>query len=87
MEQIKAVMQQLINVSEEELQGFLSKANLKQYKKQAILLSPGAVPNEIFFINKGLIRVFVIDQKGNEHTLHFALENQFITDYANFLRQ
>ena len=43
------------------------------------------MPNEIFFINKGLIRVIVTDNEGVEHSIHFAMENQFIADYSSFL--
>lgn len=43
------------------------------------------VPDEVFFIQKGIIRVVVADNDGVEHTIHFALENQFIADYASFI--
>jgi hypothetical protein len=43
------------------------------------------VPHEVFFINKGIIRVHITDHEGAEHTIHFALENQFIADYSNFI--
>ena len=87
MEQIKQVMQQMINVSEVELNNFLNQAVTKTFKRQETVSRPNAIPNEIFFINKGLIRVLIIDNEGTEHTLHFALENQFIADYANFIQK
>ncbi len=86
MEQIRQVMKQMINVSEDELNDFLNNAVIKTFKRQEILSRPNVVPNEIFFINKGLIRVLVTDNEGTEHTIHFALENQFITDYSNFIQ-
>ncbi len=87
MEQIRQVMKQMIQVSETELDDFLGQAVLKTFKRQQLISEPGAVPNDVFFINKGLIRVFLIDHAGNEHTIHFALENQFIADYSNFIQQ
>ncbi|HEY3390503.1 MAG TPA: cyclic nucleotide-binding domain-containing protein [Prolixibacteraceae bacterium] len=45
------------------------------------------VSTEVFFINKGLVRVFVTDNEGTEHSIHFALENQFIADYPNFIQK
>lgn len=86
MEQIRQVMKQMINVSEDELNDFLNNAVIKTFKRQEILSRPNVVPNEIFFINKGLIRVLVTDNEGTEHTIHFALENQFIADYSNFIQ-
>jgi CRP-like cAMP-binding protein len=87
MEQIKQVMQQMINFSEAELNDFLSQAVTKTFKRQEIISRPEIIPNEIFFINSGLIRVLISDNEGTEHTIHFALENQFIADYSNFIQQ
>lgn len=33
-----------------------------------------------FFVEKGLIRQYIIDNKGKEHVLQFAPENWFMTD-------
>jgi Cyclic nucleotide-binding domain. len=85
MEQIKQVMTQMIAISESELQDFLSRAIIKTFRRYESLSLPGVVPNEIFFVNKGVIRVLIADNEGNEHTVHFALENQFIADYSNFM--
>lgn len=87
MEQIRQVMKKMINVSEDELDSFLSQAITKTFKRQETISLPNAIPNEIFFINKGLIRVLITDNDGNEHTIHFALENQFIADYSNFIQK
>lgn len=87
MEQIRQVMKQMINVSEGELNDFLSQSITKTFKRQETLSRPNTIPNEIFFINKGLIRVLINDNEGTEHTIHFALENQFIADYTNFIQK
>jgi CRP-like cAMP-binding protein len=85
MEQIRQVMKQMITISEDELDSFLNQATVRTFKRMETVSQPNAVPNEIFFINKGLIRVLIADNEGTEHTIHFALENQFIADYSNFL--
>ena len=87
MEQIRQVMKQMINVSEDELNDFLSQVITKTFKRQETVSRPKAIPNEIFFINKGLIRILITDNEGTEHTTYFAAENQFIADYSNFLRK
>ena len=87
MEQIRQVMKQMINVSEDELIDFLNQAVIRTFKRQETISQPDDIPNEIFFINKGLIRVLITDNEGTEHTIHFALENQFIADYSNFIQQ
>ena len=87
MEQIKEVMRQMIDVSEVELNDFLSGAGIKTFKRQEVISQPNAIPNEIFFINKGIVRVLISDSEGTEHTIHFALENQFVTDYSTFIQK
>ena len=87
MELIRQVIKQMINISEEELDDFLRQAITKTFKRQEIVSRPEAIPNEIFFINKGLIRVSITDNEAIEHTTYFAAEYQFIADYSNFLRK
>jgi CRP-like cAMP-binding protein len=86
-QQIRQVMKQMITVSENELNDFLSQTIIKTFKRQETISQPNAIPNEIFFINKGLIRVLITDHNGVEHSIHFALENQFIADYSNFIQK
>lgn len=85
MEQLKEVMRQMIQVSDQELSEFLDRVVPKKFKRLEIITQPDVIPEEVFFITKGLIRVFIVDQNGVEHTVHFALENQFISDYAHFI--
>jgi hypothetical protein len=87
MEQLKQVMRQMIDVSEDELNDFLSGAITKTFRRQQTIGFPDTIPNEIFFINKGMIRVLITDNEGSEHTIHFALENQFIADYSSFIQK
>ena len=77
----------MIKVPEDQLNELLGQSITKTCKRQEILSRPNAVPNEIFFINKGLIRVLITDNEGMEHTIHFALENQFIADYSSFMQK
>ena len=87
MLQIQEVIHSMITISDQDLSSFLTQTRVRVFKKNEILSPPGQVPPSIFFINRGLIRVFITDSQGNEHTVHFALEGQFIADYTHFLQQ
>ena len=87
MLQLKQAIQSMISISETECNEFFCQLIVKSFRRQSILSQPGVVPNEIFFINSGLIRVIINDQEGVDHTIHFAMENQFIADYSNFMLQ
>jgi CRP-like cAMP-binding protein len=85
MDAMAEVIRQMINISDQELNEFLSRVSAKTFKRQEIISRPGHIPHDIFFIVKGIIRVTITDNSGVEHTIHFALENQFIADYSSFM--
>ncbi|MBM3428507.1 MAG: Crp/Fnr family transcriptional regulator [Bacteroidetes bacterium] len=86
MDFFKLVVSQLIECTPEEWNGFSSQIRIQEFKKNAFLAEAHRVPDEVFFIERGLIRVLINDSKGMDHTFHFATENQFIADYASYLR-
>ena len=85
VEQLWQVMKKMIDISNVEFDRFCSACRFETYNKNEIVSHPQIIPNEIYFIKKGLIRVFIIDDKGDQHTIHFAMENQFIADYSNYI--
>jgi len=87
MEQIRNAIKQMITASEDELDDFLKDCFIKKFKRKSTLSNPGIVPNEIFFINSGILRLVILDRNGTEHTISFAIENQFVADYSNFLQK
>jgi len=87
MEQIKAVIKKMICISDEELDSFTSQFSVRKFNRQEIVCHSNIISDEIFFINRGLIRVLILDKEGFEQTIHFALENQFISDYSNFIQK
>ena len=79
-------MKGMISISDDEMDHFLSGCRTKTYHKKQFLDQPGRIPDEVYFINKGIIRVLLTDKEGTDHTIHFALENQFICDYSAFMQ-
>ncbi|MEM9022177.1 MAG: Crp/Fnr family transcriptional regulator [Bacteroidota bacterium] len=86
MKALRHAMRQMIPISAEEMDQFLAGCMVRSYERRENLSVPGQVANEVYFIQKGIIRVVTTDRNGTEHTLHFGLEHQFITDYASFLQ-
>lgn len=87
MEALYKAIQSMINISGTEWDRFAENCIEKKFPRHGFLSKPLAVPNEIFFIVKGLVRVLVTDEEGIDHSIHFAMENQFICDYASFLQR
>jgi len=61
----------------------LSKEN--KIAKREFVLREGEVSRELLFITKGLLRLFRTDVKGNEYTLRFAIENNWMSDRESYL--
>ena len=84
---IRQAIASMISISEEEMDSFIGLTTIRSVKRKELLALPDQVPDEIYFINSGLVRVMLTDQEGNEHTTHFAYPCQFIADYSCFLQQ
>jgi len=75
----------MIAISDEEADKFMSLCYRKLFKKKELLSDDDRYIDEVYFIEKGILRVKITDLEGREHTTHFAIENQFIADYNAFL--
>lgn len=85
MNAISQAIREMISISEQELNQFLTQTSVRLLKPQEILNKPGKITNDIYFINSGILRTVISDREGIEHTIHFALENQFVSDYSSFM--
>jgi len=61
------------------------KTTLLRVGKNEILQSPGAITCKAFYVKKGLLRSYLIDQKGKIHTFTFAPEGWIISDIEAFM--
>jgi CRP-like cAMP-binding protein len=57
----------------------------KKLRKKRFLLGEGDICKYIAFVEKGLLRSFIIDEKGTEHILQFSLEGWWVSDLSSFL--
>jgi CRP-like cAMP-binding protein len=83
-------IQQLINativLTDKEWQQFKTHLTFRQVPKKFKLVEEGKVSNEIYFINKGLIR-FYYNKDGEDITGFIFTENLFASSYESFLRK
>ena len=54
----------------------------ESYKRKELLFRKGDVNTRHYIIEKGLVRLYLIDPKGKEINVLFAKENQVIGDLA-----
>jgi CRP-like cAMP-binding protein len=65
----------------EPFDGFFKYLSISTLKKNSIYLSENTVPNELGFIVNGLIRSYIIDANGNDKTINFFPEKNYVGDY------
>jgi len=58
-----------------------------QVKKKENLLREGMVCGLNYFVEQGCLRLFFTGHNGTEHTVQFALENWWLSDYTSFSTQ
>jgi CRP-like cAMP-binding protein len=69
-----------IKLTEEEFQLIESVCTFKKLRRHQFLLQEGDVWRYNAFICAGIVRAYKIDDKGQEHILHFAMENWWTGD-------
>ncbi|KVV14031.1 Crp/Fnr family transcriptional regulator [Flavobacterium sp. TAB 87] len=87
LESIKNLISNYIKISEEEWISYSSNFYVKEIEKKEIVLRQGAICQEVIFVVNGLLRVFFVDNDGEEKTFHFSFENTFSADYQSFLKK
>ena len=68
-------------LSQEDILGFLNQVKIFSVKQGEVFFKEGATKKHIFYINKGLVRSFYINEKGDEITNRLRYENQLIAPY------
>lgn len=64
-----------------ELKIIYEKLEKKTLKKGDFLLQTGEEVKDIFYMHSGCLRTYYIDADGKEHTLQFAINGWWISDY------
>lgn len=66
------------------LAGFLK---ITKVKKRQFIVQPGFVCQHKSYVVKGAFRGYLVDNEGKEHTLSFAIEDWWISDYSSLIYQ
>lgn len=69
-----------LGINDQEILAIIENCTIKNVKKDEFLLNADEYCKHTFFVEKGLLRQYSIDEKGKEHILSFAPENWFVTD-------
>ena len=71
-------------LNEEESKLLAERVTQRQIKRRQMILQEGFVCKHYTFVEKGCFKMYGVDEKGHEHNLRFAAENDWIADLGSF---
>ncbi|MEO6638554.1 MAG: Crp/Fnr family transcriptional regulator [Ginsengibacter sp.] len=83
MENFKIYLKEKAGLSADEVETLTNDLIAKAINKGEFLLHEADICQYSFFVDKGLLRSYIIDDAGKEHIIQFAPENWFITDRSS----
>lgn len=76
-----------VSLSEEEILEFVSNFRLTKIKKRQFIIQPDFVAKYRNYVVDGAFRAYVVADEGEEHTIQFAVEDWWISDYNSYIYQ
>lgn len=70
---------------EKELEQILSLFRPEKIKRNTLLLCSGETCNDLYFVSKGCLRTYYINEGGKERSRYLALEGMICTALASFI--
>ena len=83
LDSFKTYFQSKTNLTDKQFLSITGTLQSKKVEKGAILLHQGDICHHSFFVSKGLLRSYTIDETGKEHIIQFAPENWIISDRSS----
>lgn len=74
-----------VKLTDQEIEVLFNQFESASYKTKTILLKPGEIGDWAYFVKKGIIRNYTVDDHGAEHVLSFASPGWWIADMYSFL--
>ena len=68
----------------EEITLLSERVTQRKIKRRQMILQEGFVCKHYTFVEKGCFKMYGIDEKGTEHNLMFAAENDWVADLGSF---
>ena len=84
---LKDHIAKFVKLTDEEYAEILTFFKVIDAPKKKNLLTEGKICKSNYFVVKGCLRMFFINDKGVEQTVQFALENWWLADYTSFSAQ
>ncbi|GAA4274259.1 Crp/Fnr family transcriptional regulator [Aquimarina gracilis] len=85
--QIEKHLSKYIELTPEELNRFSSILLHKKLRKRQYLIQEGDYVTHEYYVIKGCLKAYEIDNLGDEHIVQFAIEDWWISDFKAFFKE
>jgi len=76
-----------VDLDANETEQFKSFLKVTKVRKKQFIVQPGFICKHKSYVVKGAFRSYLVDNEGKEHTLAFAIEDWWISDYSSLIYQ
>ncbi len=76
-----------VKLTDEESQLFSASFREVKVKKRQFIVQPNFTTRHRHYVLKGAFRSYVVGDEGQDHTINFAIDDWWITDYNSYIFQ
>lgn len=87
MENIISHFEKYLSLNDEEIQALMSRITERRIKRRQFLLQEGDICKSFTYVQSGCFKMYGVDNKGVEHNLAFAVENDWISDIGSLHKE
>lgn len=83
--QLRDHIVKLVPGFEKDIDQLLHYFEEQNFPKNHIVIDEGDFVDQFYFVIKGCLHIYFKDHQGKENTIHFAIEDWWVTEYNTFL--
>ena len=80
-------VQNFVSLNDDEVELFASSFEEVKVKKRQFIVQPNFTNKHRSFVIEGAFRSYAITDNGQDHTLQFAIENWWVSDFNSYIYQ
>ncbi len=87
LQQVVKYVQRHIQLTQQEEDFLVSLLKVTRVKKKQFIVQPEFTCRYRSYVAQGAMRAYVVDNEGQDHTITFAIEDWWISDYNSYINQ
>jgi CRP-like cAMP-binding protein len=87
LDTIRQYVARYIQLTKQEQEYFVSLLRITKVKKKQFIVQPEFICKYRTYVFTGAMRAYLVDNTGQDHTIAFAIDDWWITDYNSFIFQ